>query len=233
MGENTRKLYRLKFAIGLATAVLLLFACNFTDKKIPSVDKVPELACRLLQSPTNILSEETPEGAHKVTLNYSRVGEEIEKLAHITQLNIQPDNTLGLDSLTFEFNQLHFHSPSEHSIDGVPFPLEMHVVSSTKKGEPSEYLVIAILFERGDGNRFLGEFIEQGPVMEASANSIHLQLILGAKLFQEKMNIDLQGFYNYKQAHTTSRFTENVNWLVVKRIFEVSPDQILKIKAIQ
>ena len=243
MGNKTRKSYRLNVPIGTAAVFLLLIACNFNTKKVesaspnkqkaPVVDKVPKLACSLLQSHSDILTAKTPQGAYQVTLNYSQEGEEVVKLAHINQLNIQEDNSIRLDSSTFEFNQLHFHSPCEHSIDGVSFPLEMHIVNSIKDSNRFEYLVVVILFKMGDESIFIREFMEQGHGKNASDIKTQLQMILGAKLVQEKTNIDLQGFYNYKGSLETASFSENVNWFIVKKVFEVSPDQTMKIKKIQ
>lgn len=33
-----------------------------------------------------------------------------------------------VDGKVFELKQFHFHTPSEHTIDGEYFPLEMHLV---------------------------------------------------------------------------------------------------------
>ena len=227
----------------MAVIFLLLIACNSNTKKVdsttpnnqkaPVVDKVPRLACSLLQSPSNIVTTKTPEGQYQVILNYSQEGEKVEKLTHINQLNIQEDNSIRLDNSTFNFNQLHFHSPSEHSINGASFPLEMHVVNSIKDSKRFEYLVVVILFKMGDESIFIREFMEQGHGKNASDIKTQLQMILGAKLVQEKTNVDLQGFYNYKRSLETASFSENVNWFIVKKVFEVSPDQMLKIKKMQ
>ena len=39
--------------------------------------------------------------------------------------------------------------------------------------------------------------------------------------------------YHYKGSLTTSPYTESVNWYVMKRIFEASPEQIERINAIE
>ena len=42
--------------------------------------------------------------------------------------------------------QFHFHSPSEHTVNGVQFGAEMHLVNAQ---DPDKYLVIGLLLEGG------------------------------------------------------------------------------------
>lgn len=44
--------------------------------------------------------------------------------------------------------QLHFHAPSEHSINGELLPLEMHIVHVHE--HPSKFSVLGIMFQVGD-----------------------------------------------------------------------------------
>lgn len=41
---------------------------------------------------------------------------------------------LGSEGTTFEAESLHFHSPSEHTINGEHYDLEMHIVAKVKVG---------------------------------------------------------------------------------------------------
>ena len=62
------------------------------------------------------------------------------------------------DGTTDSFNalQFHFHSPSEHSVNGKLLPLEMHVVHVHE--DPAKFSVIGFFFEVGDTEN---EFIKQ------------------------------------------------------------------------
>ncbi len=45
------------------------------------------------------------------------------------QVNFKPGNTAVVGGSELELVQFHFHTPSEHTFDGVHTPLEVHLVS--------------------------------------------------------------------------------------------------------
>ena len=59
----------------------------------------------------------------------------------------------------FETAQIHFHSPSEHTINGKHFDLEMHVFNIGKSngtegpGDSTLYSVVGIMFSVEEYNR--------------------------------------------------------------------------------
>lgn len=48
-------------------------------------------------------------------------------------------------SHTYHLKQLHFHSPSEHTLDGRRYPMEIHHVFVDDEDDPGGYLVVAAL----------------------------------------------------------------------------------------
>ena len=61
---------------------------------------------------------------------------------------LQIHDALGND-LTYYPAQLHFHSPSEHTVNGKHYDLEMHIVHLTEAGAPGA--VIGIFFDHVSG----------------------------------------------------------------------------------
>ena len=119
------------------------------------------------QSPINILSKETKEGKHNITFNYKDKINKIENLGHTVQLDFEPGSTITHEGSTYEFKQMHFHTPSEHLIDGITYPMEMHIVNELvgEQGENvAKYLVIAGLFKMGKESLFIDEFIDAIPL---------------------------------------------------------------------
>ena len=51
-----------------------------------------------------------------------------------------------MDGTRYELAQFHFHSPSEHTVDGKHAAMEMHLVH---KSEANEVAVLAVLIEPG------------------------------------------------------------------------------------
>lgn len=65
--------------------------------------------------------------------------------------------TMTLDNQVHKLAQFHFHSPSEHTINGQSYPLEMHMVHYNE--DLDQYAVFGILFSEGVNNStFLDEF---------------------------------------------------------------------------
>jgi len=61
---------------------------------------------------------------------------------------------------TFKPAQIHFHAPSEHTVNGRHYDLEMHFVhvDHTQEGE---YGVLAFFFDREAGGNHHNNFIEE------------------------------------------------------------------------
>jgi carbonic anhydrase len=198
---------------------------------------LPGLDHGLMQSPINILSEEATTGGHNITLNFTGEIDKVENLGHTVQLDLDPGNTISINERTFEFKQMHLHTPSEHLIDGITYPMEMHIVTTLKdqpEGETTEYLVLAFLVRMGKENKFISNFIDQIPKEEGGVNEVDLNALTDSETSNAANLLkELNSYYHYKGSLTTPPYTESVNWYVMKKIFEASPEQILRINSIE
>ncbi|MFT5890517.1 MAG: carbonic anhydrase [Dokdonia sp.] len=192
------------------------------------------------QSPINILSfSNNSKGMHNITFNFKDEINAIENLGHTIQLDFKKGSTVTVDDEVFQFKQLHFHTPSEHLLDGVRYPMEMHMVNTLqgqKEGETPQFLVISILFKMGKESMFIDEFINTIPNTIPNADDtkeIETGKVLIKDLISEKPEEILDSYYHYIGSLTTPPYTESVRWYVSKHIFEASPDQIKKILDIE
>lgn len=196
---------------------------------------LPGLDHGLIQSPINILSYETQAaGRHEVTVHFQDEIKAVENLGHTVQLDFETGSSITFDGQSYEFKQLHFHTPSEHLIDGMTFPMEMHIVNTRQndQGAP-EYLVIGILFKMGRESRFIDEFINAIPVEEHTTEPLQAGAVKLTDLYADISKDKLRGFYHYEGSLTTPPYTEAVQWFVDKNIFEASPQQIQLINKIE
>ena len=67
---------------------------------------------------------------------------------------------ITLDGQTYQLAEAHTHNPSEHTIDGLSFALEMHLVH---KRESGDIAVVGILFRLGESNRTIQSIIDAAP----------------------------------------------------------------------
>ena len=47
---------------------------------------------------------------------------------HTIQVNVDEGSSLTFENKVYMLNQFHFHTPSEHTLDGSNLPMEMHFV---------------------------------------------------------------------------------------------------------
>lgn len=115
--------------------------------------------------------------------------------------------------------QYHFHAPSENTLNGVAYPLEVHFVHLTEAGKIS---VVGVFYEEGEENESLGRILDVAPehIGEASVSGekIDGNDVLGGKKTKE--------YYRFAGSLTTPPCTEGVNWYVSKDIQTASAEQI-------
>lgn len=116
--------------------------------------------------------------------------------------------TLRLGDARYELLQFHFHTPSEHVLDGHRFPVEQHWVH---RGEDGSTLVLGLFLAGGGrGGSVQDRVLEQLPA--ECGNEVEVTgLDLAAALPR-----DLTTF-RYPGSLTTAPYTEGVSWLVLAR----------------
>ena len=178
------------------------------------------------QSTVNIIDINTkaqPFGFKKLHRKYSPTTEisEVVNNGHTVQFNFDKGDSIQYQNKTFHLSQIHFHEPSEHTINGIRYPLEIHLVHTSKQ---KEYTVFSILAKEGADSQ-LFEFLESFlPLKENETKEIHQALDLST-LFPK--NLD---FYSYGGSLTTPPCTESVNWVIFKEPIIVSVEEVLKLK---
>lgn len=188
------------------------------------------------QSPINIVSTADEDGKHNITLFFKDEVNKIENLGHTIQLDFAEGSTITQDDTTFVFKQCHFHTPSEHLIDGITYPMEMHIVNlmpNEDKNATPQYLVIGVLFKEGKENKFLADFLNAIPKEENSSAQLKAGSVKLADLFGS-IPKEIRGHhYSYRGSLTTPPYTESVRWYITKHIFEASAAQIEAINKVE
>lgn len=213
---------------------ILILSANFfmsiaqNDPSSGESSIVPGLDHGLLQSPININTLYCDEGIHEVELHYNTSHEHIVHKEHLVEIDYDPGSYILFDGRKYNFKQFHFHTPSEHLVDGVHYPLEMHMVH-LDTGKTPNYLVISILFKEGTADPFLNQFIEEVPE-DYKEIDIENKII---DIREELWPGELQEYYFYKGSLTTPPYTETVSWLIVGHIHGASPEQISHLKDLE
>jgi carbonic anhydrase len=178
------------------------------------------------QSPINILTSTVTHAEHRIALHYQPSHEHLLNLGHTVEAEFEAGSTLEYDGQVYELRQLHFHTPAEHLIDGITYPMEMHMVH-TLRGAPEKYLVVGVLFREGAGNGFVEEVLAHVP--GRSGERFDGPMLIDAQTAVERIG----GYYHYEGSLTTPPYTESVTWLVLKDIHQAAPAQIEQLNRIE
>jgi carbonic anhydrase len=136
-------------------------------------------------------------------------GHTIEAEAH------RDAGSIMLGSTRYELLQFHSHAPSEHTLAGVHYPLELHLVHRSAGGRLA---VIGVLVREGAEHGALSGVFSHLPAQDAEEESeLNPADLLPAD----------QAGYRYSGSLTTPPCTEGVRWIVLQEPIELSRDQIL------
>ena len=214
----------------IVVILLTIVACS-TPKAEEEPYALPGLDHGLIQSPINIITDSLTEGHHQIKANFDSSHIEIVHLEHSVRINYDSGSTVVFDGRVYEFQQFHFHTPAEHLIDGITYPMEVHLVH-TQKGDTSNiahYFVLAVLFKMGDQDENIQEFIDLVPD-EIGGIGYHRTKFYNIKFI---FGINFKDYYHYTGSLTTPPFSETVHWAVSKHILEASPAQIAKLNQME
>lgn len=147
-----------------------------------------------------------------------------------------------VDGAEYSLDEVHFHTPSEHTLGGKYFDLEMQLMHSTPEGRT---LGVAVLLQTGDGSDGPGWLSELASVItpchlssDATACKLSASPTLLASKFEFKqvavtLEPLLNHYYRYTGSITNPPCTEDVEWVVVRVPVEVSQDDWTAIAALQ
>lgn len=174
------------------------------------------------QSPINFELFTAKEPAN-LLFNYQDTPLNIINNGHTIQINYAKGSTIKIDQKEYELMQFHFHTPSEHTIEGKATEMELHLVHKNQKGEMA---VVALFIKSGQEHPLIKEIWQ------------HINLEEGGQIFKtSKINakdfIAIESpYYHYTGSLTTPPCTEGVNWIVFKTPLEMSTEQIKKFSKI-
>ncbi len=136
---------------------------------------------------------------------------------HTIRVNISK-GTLRINKTSYDLLQFHFHAPSEHHLNGVGYPLEIHFVNGTVD---SRVAALGVFIQVGEFNEEFQKILDASPTQAGA--TVDTQLMLDPARFLPKT---LQHFYTYAGSLTTPPCTEGIQWYVLSEPIEISAQQI-------
>ncbi len=180
------------------------------------------------QSPINIPEYIVKHKDLRIERNYLSSKLSVSNLGNTIQFSYDIGSSLKFNDNLYDLVQFHFHTPAEHLLGSVTYPLEMHIVH-TLRNNPNpeiEYVVIGVFFKEGKENPILEKILDNVPASGKSVKNEDISISIDD--FFDKAN----DFYFYEGSLTTPPFTETVRWIVLSDIFEASYAQIKKFNSL-
>lgn len=143
---------------------------------------------------------------------------------HTVEMIYDAGSTATVEGASYALKQFHFHSPSEHMLDGRLYPLEAHFVHASASGAIS---VIGVFFKEGAANPALEPIWKNAPIAPVEVATNIAGLSVDARdLLPADMN-----YFTYGGSLTTPPCSEGVRWFVMAKPIEASAAQLRFLRA--
>ncbi|PHT71476.1 hypothetical protein T459_26580 [Capsicum annuum] len=178
----------------------------------------------LFQSPINFRNKtvKVTKRIPHFTPNYKISSATIMNRGHDIKLQWEGDaGSITLNGTVYKLIQCHWHTPSEHKVDGQSLAMEAHLIHQSVNGKLTA--VIGILFNIGPPNPFLNELIHHAKTVDRKGKKVGL-------VDPNKLGVKAEPFYRYIGSLTVPPCTEGIVWNVLHQPRTVSMDQMMALR---
>ncbi|CAN6196166.1 unnamed protein product [Urochloa humidicola] len=180
------------------------------------------------QSPIDIAKVEVSKDLGPLENTYKAGAATVQNRGHDFMLNWKEGNgKLTLNGKEYTLLQVHWHAPSEHTVNGTRFDAEMHMVHEDAAKEKA---VVSVFFstKAGKPSKLLGDLQPYFKKLTGKQN--------GTEEVKDPVDpatmIDkASGYYRYEGSLTTPPCTEGVIWTILSKVADASVEQINALKS--
>ncbi|XXG45478.1 hypothetical protein AAC387_Pa02g0551 [Persea americana] len=175
-----------------------------------------------MQSPIDLMHERVQVVSHlgRLKRSYKPSNATLKNRGHDIMLKWVDDaGSINVNGTEYELKQCHWHSPSEHTINGRSYDLEVHMVHQNSENKSA---VVGILYTIGRPDTFLSELM--GHIKSISDR--HEKEIVAGVIDPRHLKMGSRKYYRYLGSLTTPPCTEDVPWTMVRKVRTVSREQV-------
>lgn len=125
---------------------------------------------------------------------------------------------------TYLLQSLHWHTPSEHHLEGRPLALELHLVH--RRAADGAFLVAGVLYRAGAHSRAIAPAFDLIGRFDPAALAPDRPQEAAASMHLGHLLPEARTTYRYLGSLTTAPFTEGVSWVVFTELAEASAEQV-------
>lgn len=236
-------MHRLKIVIGICLFGIGMNGCAESEPPPPVTEEVawgyeeangPNIWGQLnpdyvlcaegtLQSPID-LAAPTESALGDIMFSYQPSQMSVHHNGHTIEAAPAEDNWIEIDGERYDLLQFHFHAPSEHTVTGAFFDMEMHLVH---RNEAGTLAVVGVMIAKGEGNAAFDPLWAQLPASAGETNQLENAAVDAGDLLPVGRQT-----YRYDGSLTTPPCSEGVKWNVLTAPIELSEEQIDAFKAV-
>ncbi|MEZ4365553.1 MAG: carbonic anhydrase family protein [Kofleriaceae bacterium] len=167
------------------------------------------------QSPIDI--EAKAGDAPPITFHYQASRGTVVDNGHTLQVDLANGGDIEIDGHTYELVQFHVHTPSEHTIAGEQYPLEVHLVHKDAGGRLA---VVGVLFDSGEDSKAYDGIWKKWPAQ------VGKPMALKRAFDPSELLPAVHSTFRYDGSLTTPPCTEGVLWNVMRRT-KIAPRRLI------
>lgn len=177
------------------------------------------------QSPINIIETTTipVDEADKLQIFYypKTLLSHVVNNGHSIQFDFETGDSIRYQQEIYYLRQIHFHVPAEHVINGIKYPIEVHMVHMSKNNAVT---VLGILGMEGNESQLFEFFESFLPIANGETKEINREVDLAI------LGLEIADYFSYSGSLTTPPCTEDVNWIIFKEPIVLSLAEVLTLK---
>jgi carbonic anhydrase len=175
------------------------------------------------QSPINITHAKTKDIGN-IRFYYKPSKLNILNNGHTIQVDYDKGSSIRIDGERYDLLQFHFHTPSEHTIEGSSYPMELHLVHKSKEGKLA---VVGVMMVVGKHNSLFNSLWENFPSKKGTEHEHFKEKIDMASILPAG-----ERTFRYSGSLTTPPCSEGVKWNVLLSPISISNEQLIAFRDI-
>ncbi|MEI9992638.1 MAG: carbonic anhydrase family protein [Rhizomicrobium sp.] len=199
--------------IGLAAAAAIAFSAHASDAGggEPVGDQ---------QSPVNIVGT-IPAKIKPFVVDYRSRDFDVTNDGHTIKVTpVGGTNTVAYDGKVYTLSQFHFHHKSEHEVNGVQTPMELHFVNTLD----GDAVVLGVFLDTGAANAAFKAIMDAAPASPGPSNRVRID--------PNTLLPKDRHYWTYMGSLTTPPYSQIVRWIVLRHGVKVDPASIDKFVAL-
>ncbi len=181
------------------------------------------------QSPINIDSSQAARAFNRLRMglkfNYGQLNPKtIVNTGNGLRLFVEEGANIQIDGQQFFLKALDFHMPSEHTVNGRHFPLEIQFLHESAQQDPA---IVSMMFIPGKADRTLRKLIQQ----QLPTHPGKPRILAANTLKNLEMKKKLANYYRYTGSLTTPPCREGVRWFIMQQPLTIADEQQQALKA--